>query len=143
MPSISRSQRYRHIVGVIVDEGFGTALDQLGLRAPWIGNLLRSRTPSEDMNLSPEVRVRRTMERLGPTFAKIGQLLSVRPDLIPASYAAELAKLQDEMAPFEFAAGERRDRDRLWRAARGAVLGVRSHAGGRGEHRPGAPRHIA
>ena len=40
------------------------------------------------------------MERLGPTFAKIGQMLSVRPDLIPASYAEELAKLQDEMEPF-------------------------------------------
>ena len=42
------------------------------------------------------------MERLGPTFAKIGQLLSVRSDLIPPSFAEELAKLQDEMAPFPF-----------------------------------------
>ena len=43
------------------------------------------------------------MERLGPTFAKIGQMLSVRPDLIPSSFAEELAKLQDEMESFPYA----------------------------------------
>ncbi|HSK47665.1 MAG TPA: AarF/ABC1/UbiB kinase family protein [Coriobacteriia bacterium] len=103
MATISRSQRYRRIVSVLVDEGFGTVLDQLGLRAPWIANLRGNRAKGPDANLMPEERVRRTMEHLGPTFAKIGQMLSVRPDLIPASYADELAKLQDEMVPFPFA----------------------------------------
>ncbi len=102
MPSISRSERYRRIVSVLVDEGFATFLDQLGMRASWIA-ALRGRHPhGPDASLSPEQRIRRTMERLGPTFAKIGQMLSVRPDLIPPSYADELAKLQDEMEPFPF-----------------------------------------
>ncbi|MDF1541572.1 MAG: AarF/ABC1/UbiB kinase family protein [Anaerosomatales bacterium] len=64
--------------------------------------LMRRRAP-EDTSLAPEQRVRRTMERLGPTFAKIGQILSVRRDLIPESFADELARLQDEMEAFPFA----------------------------------------
>jgi ubiquinone biosynthesis protein len=102
MPSISRSERYRRIVSVLIDEGFGTFVDQLGLKAPWLSSLRGSRPAGSEASLSPEQRLRRTMERLGPTFAKIGQMLSVRPDLIPPSYAAELARLQDEMAPFPF-----------------------------------------
>jgi ubiquinone biosynthesis protein len=102
MATVSRSQRYRQIVTVVIEEGFGTLLDQLGLRAPWIASLRSKRHRGVDANLRPEQRVRRTMERLGPTFAKIGQMLSVRPDLIPPSYAEELTKLQDEMEPFGF-----------------------------------------
>ncbi len=102
MPPISRSERYRRIVTVMLDEGFGTLVDQLGMRAPWISSLRGDRAKGADANLTPEQRLRRTMERLGPTFAKIGQMLSVRPDLIPASFAEELAKLQDTMEPFPF-----------------------------------------
>ncbi|HEY5540113.1 MAG TPA: AarF/ABC1/UbiB kinase family protein [Coriobacteriia bacterium] len=102
MPPISRSERYRRIVSVMVDEGLGTLLDQLDMKAPWVATLRGNRSTSENGPLTPEQRLRRTMERLGPTFAKVGQMLSVRPDLIPASYAEELAKLQDEMEPFPF-----------------------------------------
>jgi ubiquinone biosynthesis protein len=102
MAPISRSERYRRIVSVMMEEGFGTIVDQFGMKAPWIASVFPS--PSgPDARLSPEQRLRRMMERLGPTFAKIGQLLSVRSDLIPASFAEELRKLQDEMEPFPFA----------------------------------------
>jgi predicted unusual protein kinase regulating ubiquinone biosynthesis (AarF/ABC1/UbiB family)/nucleotide-binding universal stress UspA family protein len=43
--------------------------------------------------------LRRALEELGPTFAKLGQILSTRPDLIPPEVADELAKLQDSVAP--------------------------------------------
>jgi len=102
MPAMSRAERYRRIVSVMVEEGFGTFVDQLGMRAPWVVSLRRSHAKGTEESFTPEQRVRRTMERLGPTFAKIGQMLSVRPDLIPTSYAEELARLQDEMAPFPF-----------------------------------------
>jgi predicted unusual protein kinase regulating ubiquinone biosynthesis (AarF/ABC1/UbiB family) len=47
------------------------------------------------------------LERLGPTFIKLGQVLSVRPDLLPAEYTEKLARLQDDVAPFPFAEVER------------------------------------
>src|SRR3954468_3127478 len=45
-------------------------------------------------------RLRLALESLGPVFVKFGQLLSVRPDLIPEDVALELARLQDNVPPF-------------------------------------------
>ncbi len=52
---------------------------------------------------SPEraVRLRRALETLGPIFVKFGQMLSTRRDLLPADIADELAKLQDQVPPFD------------------------------------------
>src|SRR3982751_1378313 len=50
----------------------------------------------------PEVRARRlrdALEELGPTYAKLGQILSTRPDLLPPEFVTELASLQDDVAP--------------------------------------------
>lgn len=46
------------------------------------------------------VRIRRTLEELGPIFVKFGQILSTRRDLLPDDIADELAKLQDRVPPF-------------------------------------------
>ncbi|HEX6680209.1 MAG TPA: AarF/UbiB family protein, partial [Gaiellaceae bacterium] len=51
---------------------------------------------------SQEVRARRlrdALEELGPTFAKLGQILSTRPDLLPPEFIVELSSLQDDVAP--------------------------------------------
>jgi ubiquinone biosynthesis protein len=51
---------------------------------------------------SPQQRARRlrdALEELGPTFAKLGQILSTRPDLLPPEAVAELASLQDQVTP--------------------------------------------
>ncbi|MGA9994108.1 MAG: AarF/UbiB family protein [Pyrinomonadaceae bacterium] len=47
------------------------------------------------------------LERLGPTFIKLGQLLSTRADLLPPPYLAALARLQDNIEPFTFAEAEK------------------------------------
>jgi ubiquinone biosynthesis protein len=53
------------------------------------------------------------LERLGPTFIKLGQLLSTRADLLPDPYLAALARLQDDLAPVPFADVETTVRDEL------------------------------
>ncbi|WP_037586427.1 ubiquinone biosynthesis regulatory protein kinase UbiB [Stenoxybacter acetivorans] len=50
---------------------------------------------------SPAVRLRLALEHLGPIFVKFGQVLSTRPDLIPEDFSRELAKLQDNVPPFD------------------------------------------
>lgn len=57
-------------------------------------NLLRNKS------LGRGVRIRRTLEDLGPIFVKFGQILSTRKDLLPDDIAEELAKLQDRVPPF-------------------------------------------
>ncbi|GAC1322662.1 MAG: AarF/UbiB family protein [Mycobacteriales bacterium] len=53
------------------------------------------------------------LEQLGPTFIKLGQLLSTRVDLLPAPYTDALARLQDDVAPFAYAEVERIVADEL------------------------------
>jgi len=52
--------------------------------------------------LSPGERLRLALEELGPTFVKLGQLLSTRSDLLPPEIILQLAQLQDRVPPFPF-----------------------------------------
>jgi ubiquinone biosynthesis protein len=93
-------QRYRQIVEVLARHGFGVALTQLGLdrRLDLPRRLLR-REPPPTAGITTTQHVRLALEELGPTFVKLGQLLSTRPDLLPPSYIAELSRLQDAVPP--------------------------------------------
>jgi len=66
---------------------------------------VRSRLPSESRldarRITPQ-RARRILERLGPTFIKLGQFLALRPDLIAQEYCDEFLRLTDQVAPFSF-----------------------------------------
>ena len=88
--------RYRQVVNVLARYGFGYLLDQVGL-----GELIFRRTRQE-APLSLGQRLRLALEELGPTFIKLGQLLSTRPDLLPADIISELARLQDRAPSFPF-----------------------------------------
>jgi ubiquinone biosynthesis protein len=96
-------RRYRQILAVLLKYGFGDLLAKLKVRHPLLGRLPRLRAIKELEDLSRPARLRLAFEELGPTFIKLGQLLSLRPDLLPPEYAAELAKLQDEAMPLPFA----------------------------------------
>lgn len=66
-----------------------------------LGFVLTSMRPKSNKETEPEV-IRETIEDLGGSFVKLGQILSLRPDLIPNRYCEELSKLQDEVRPFSY-----------------------------------------
>ncbi|WMW21382.1 AarF/ABC1/UbiB kinase family protein [Methanolobus mangrovi] len=94
-------KRYGKIVDALVKYEFGHLVDRMG-----IGNIrpLRSRIIKQEKVLkdtySGPTKVRLMLEELGPTYIKLGQILSMRQDLIPPEYANEFTKLQDEIQPF-------------------------------------------
>ncbi|MBI4728396.1 MAG: universal stress protein [Acidobacteria bacterium] len=59
----------------------------------------RRRGDQEETARSSARRLRAALEELGPTFCKLGQVLSTRPDLLPAAFVEELATLQDHVPP--------------------------------------------
>lgn len=54
-----------------------------------------------DPSIGPK-KIRETLEKLGPSFIKLGQILSIRPDIVPQSIIVELIKLQDSVKPVDF-----------------------------------------
>jgi ubiquinone biosynthesis protein len=95
---VGRSNRYRQIVEILVRHGFGFVVGKTGWDNQRIAHLLRPDGAEAHVVGTPE-RLRLMFEDLGPTFIKLGQILSTRGDLLPASYRAELAKLQDSAPP--------------------------------------------
>lgn len=65
--------------------------------------LLRITTIGRRYSDPPAVRLRHALESLGPIFVKFGQVLSTRRDLLSVDFANELAKLQDQVPPFDSA----------------------------------------
>ncbi|MFW6061319.1 MAG: ABC1 kinase family protein [Planctomycetota bacterium] len=92
--------RYRHILTVLLKYGFVELFDTLRtrLRLRFGARAVPGRVRQVKGKTRPE-RARLALEELGPTFVKLGQLLSTRPDLIPQEYIAELELLQDHVGP--------------------------------------------
>jgi len=101
---IRELNRLRNIAEILVRNGLGMLLDYLEF-----GHFLppnwRRRAEKADQQLeriSIAERVRHTLEDLGPTYIKLGQLLSGRGDLLPPGFAEELAKLLDAAPAFPY-----------------------------------------
>ncbi len=107
--------RYRYIITVFAKHGFGILLDQLGI--PGYLKMRRSLSDygngSGNSKLSAGERLRKAFEALGPAFIKLGQILSTRPDVLPAEILKELQKLQDSVQPFPFEEVEKRINEEL------------------------------
>jgi len=92
-------KRLREISAVVVRHGFGELWDRakiwdvLGRRED------TQRLSRDEIRATTARRFRETLAELGPTFIKLGQILSSRPDILPADFIAELSHLQDRAAP--------------------------------------------
>ena len=99
--------RYRQILTVLIKYGFADFVRHTGLAAVVSRSLgilgRRGRAEADFIRQNKEVRLRLALEELGPTFIKLGQVLSTRRDLVPDEVAAEFAKLQSDcpIVPFD------------------------------------------
>src|SRR6185436_3516377 len=117
--------RLRQIYVVLVRHGFGELAQRLGFGGKKPAKALpvasgedareleqgaddlvpeaeAKRGEEERTRISLPERVRLVAMDLGPSFVKLGQIASTRPDVIPAAWIAELKKLQDEVSPLPF-----------------------------------------
>jgi ubiquinone biosynthesis protein len=93
--ALSKLGRFRDIVGVLFKYGFDDVAERLQL--PGTALIKKTRVALPEMNTWE--RLRHTLEDLGPTFVKFGQILSLRGDLLPADLIIEFEKLQDSVTP--------------------------------------------
>jgi ubiquinone biosynthesis protein len=93
--------RLHEIASVLIRYGFGDIVRRLGMANALerAGRALLWKHAEEYAHMEPPVRVRRALEELGPTFIKLGQVLSSRVDLFAPEWIAELGKLQDSAPP--------------------------------------------
>ncbi len=88
--------RLRQIAAVLARHGFGELVQQTGLSTLVAG---KTSAASETSAISRGKRIRLAIEELGPSFVKLGQVLSTRPDVVPEDIIAELKHLQDNVPP--------------------------------------------
>jgi ubiquinone biosynthesis protein len=98
--SVRHFQRYREIAQVLLRHGLGELIELLEL-LPYLSFprrvLGKGRQPPQTRGIPQRMRL--AMEELGPTFVKLGQVLSTRPDLLPPEYIAEFVKLRSTVPP--------------------------------------------
>ena len=102
--TIENISRIRKLIEVLVKYGFEDIVVNTGLK-----NILSPRQRAKDPIIIEEQqftqsrweRIRLIMEELGPTYVKLGQMLSNRPDLVPEPLIKELEKLLDRVPPFD------------------------------------------
>jgi len=102
--SLHHLKRYQEILLVMVKYGFDDIVEKIkiGLIFQVTKGILPKTGKKKYSGLGTAPRLRMAFQELGPTFIKLGQILSLRPDLIPPEVATELSKLQDAVPPVAF-----------------------------------------
>lgn len=96
--TIARLGRFKDVISSLLRYGFDDLVHRLDLPGM---DLVRKWTHA-DTSVGTYERIRHVLEDLGPTFIKFGQIMSLRPDLLPKPLIEELSKLQDDVATEDF-----------------------------------------
>src|SRR5215212_4662733 len=97
-----RLKRYKDVAMLLIKYGRSDLISMAGLE----GSVLPDEIAAES-EIAPAEDLAKDLEKLGPTFIKLGQLLSTRADLLPGPYLDALARLQDHIEPFPYEHVER------------------------------------
>jgi ubiquinone biosynthesis protein len=99
-------KRVADLSAILIRHGFGDLVGRMGLTGTALraGQSLTASKSATPEGLTPPERLRMALEEMGPTFVKLGQVLSSRIDLLPPAYIAELEKLRDSVPPVSFSA---------------------------------------
>src|SRR5207248_4334444 len=89
--------RYHQIAWLLAKYGRSDLVKQTGLEST-----LEAERPMPSKEAAKANELAADLESLGPTFVKLGQLLSTRAELLPRAYLDALSRLQDEVEPFGF-----------------------------------------
>ncbi len=95
--TLAKLSRFKDIIATLLKYGLDEAVQRLNFP----GAKLIKRIYSVKREMGIYERIRCVLEDLGPTFIKFGQIMSLRPDLLPSELLYELSKLQDEVPPEE------------------------------------------
>jgi predicted unusual protein kinase regulating ubiquinone biosynthesis (AarF/ABC1/UbiB family) len=98
-----RLKRYKDVAKLLIKYGRSDLLSPAGLE----NSVLPEELAAETGTIAPAEELAKDLEKLGPTFIKLGQLLSTRADLLPAPYLDALTRLQDHIEPFPYEEVER------------------------------------
>lgn len=96
--TVKNIARFKDILLVLVKYGFEDIVEKI--KYPGFALFRHKTAPVKATNQYERIRL--GLEELGPTYIKIGQVLSMRPDLVPPPFIEELQKLQDSVAPEDF-----------------------------------------
>jgi len=94
--------RYREIATVLANQGFGYLIEEMDFikKIPYHERLWTKSSEAQSTDLGDRIRI--TLQELGPTYIKLGQIASTRPDILPSEIIVHLEKLQDKVSAFPF-----------------------------------------
>lgn len=95
-------RRLKEITRLLAKYKFDNLVGKMELGGSRWGKLLHRHDPDLDLDETAPERLRKVFEELGPTFVKLGQMMSTRPDLVGHKLADEFTKLQDDTLPFDY-----------------------------------------